>query len=102
MIAELLCKFSRENFGDVNYEPFLHGYSETAKPLSLIVKQKRSIWKRPYAKAELYFLGDLEKFVSSDCKKDYTEDVQSKIVSEQKIEKGKSDPVDRYKNYTNS
>ena len=48
------------------------------------------------------FLGDLEKIVSSDCKKDYTETVKSKIASEQKIEKGKSDPVDRYKNYSNS
>ncbi|XP_067035518.1 uncharacterized protein [Acropora muricata] len=96
MIAELLRKFSRENFGEVNYEPFLHGYSETAKPLSLIIKRKRSIWKRPFAKAEMIFLGDLEKFVSSDCKKDYTETVQSKIASEQKIEKGKSDPVDSH------
>ncbi|XP_015777273.1 PREDICTED: uncharacterized protein LOC107355245 isoform X2 [Acropora digitifera] len=96
MIAELLRKFSQENFGDVNYEPVLHGYSETAKPLSLIIKRKRSIWKRPFAKAEMNFLGDLEKFVSSDCKKDYTKAVQSKIASEQKIEKGKSDPVDSH------
>ena len=101
MIEELLRKFSRENFGDVNYEPFLHGYSETAKPLSLIIKRKRSIWKRRFAKAEMTFLGDLEKFISSDCKKDYTEAVQSKIASEQKMEKGQSDPVDRYKDYTN-
>ena len=101
MTEKLLRKFARENFGKVKYKPFLHGYSETAKPLSLIIKRKRSIWKRRFAKAERVFLGDLEKFVPSDCKKDYKEAVQLKIASEQRMEKDKSDPVERYKDYTN-
>ena len=94
MIEELLRKFARENFDDVSYVPYLHGHLEMAKPLSLIIKQKRSIWKRPFAKAEIIFLADLEKLVSSDCKKDYTEAVKL-IASEQVMEKGKDDPVDR-------
>ncbi|KAK2572919.1 hypothetical protein P5673_001931 [Acropora cervicornis] len=46
--------------------------------------------------AERAFLGDLEKFVPSDCKKDYKEAVQLKIASEQRMEKDKSDPVENH------
>ena len=41
MIEELLCNFSRENFDDAKYLPLLHGHSETAKPLSLIIVRQR-------------------------------------------------------------
>ena len=43
MIEELLRKFSRENFGDVNYEPFLHGYSETARKAFAPYNQTKGI-----------------------------------------------------------
>ena len=95
MTEKLLRKFARENFGDVKYKPFLHGYSETAKPLSLIIKRKRSIWKRPFAREEMIILGGLENFVSSDCEKEYLEAVKSKVIEEQVIEKGKTAPVER-------
>ena len=101
MIEELLRKFSRENFDDANYMPLLHGHSETAKPLSLIIKQKRSIWKRPFAKDEITILAGLEKYVSSDCKQDYLEAVKLKVVEEQVMEKGKNAPVGRYKEFIN-
>ena len=97
MIEELLRRFSRENFDDANYVPLLHGHSETAKPLSLIIKQKRSIWKRPFAKDEIIILAGLEKYVSSDCEKKYLEAVKFKIIEEQMMEKGIIAPVDRYK-----
>ena len=96
MIEELLRKFSKENFGDAKYVPLLHGHSETAKPLSLIIKQKRSIWKHPFAKDEIIFLGGLEKFIPSDCEKKYLDDVELKVIKEQVMEKGKNRPVDRY------
>ena len=96
MIEELLRRFSRENFDDANYMPFLHGHSETAKPLSLMIKQKRSIWKRPFAKDEIIILSGLENYVSSDCEKEYLEAVKSKVIEEQVMEKGENRPVDRY------
>ena len=101
MIEELLRKFSRENFGDATYVPLLHGRSKTAKPLSLIIKRKRPIWKHPFAKDEIIILEGLEKFVSSDCEKDYLEAVESKVVREQVVEKGKNDSVVRYKDFIN-
>ena len=70
MIEELLRKFSRENIDDVNYVPLLHGHSETAKPLSLIIKQKRTIWKHPFAKDEIIILARVEKYVSSHYEKE--------------------------------
>ena len=101
MTEELLRKFARENFDDANYVPFLYGHLGTAKPLSLIIKRKRSTWKRPFAKAEIIFLGGLEQFISSDSEKDYRKAVEL-IVPEQVMEKGKDDPVERYKDFINS
>ena len=99
MIEELLLRFSRENFDDANYVPLLHGYSETANPLSLIIKQKRSIWKHRYsfAKDEITFLAGLENFVSRHCEKKYLDAVKLKVIEEQVMEKGENAPVDRYK-----
>ena len=101
MIEELLRSFSSENFDDANYVPLLHGRSKTAKLLSLIIKRKRPIWKGPFAKDEIIILASLEKFVSSDCEKDYLEAVELKVVREQVVEKGKNDPVNRYKDFIN-
>ena len=99
MIEELLRRFSRENFDDANYVPLLHGHSETAKPLSLIIKQKRSIWKHRYsfARDEIIFLAGLENFVPRHCEEKYMEAVKLKVIEEQMMEKGKNSPVDRYK-----
>ena len=96
MIEELLRKFSRETFDDARYMPLLPGHSETSKPLSLLIKQKRSIWKRPFAKDEIIILDGLEKFVSSDCEKEYLEAVKLKVIEEQVMERGKNAPMGRY------
>lgn len=96
MIEELLRRFSRENFGDANYVPLLRGRSETAKPLSLMIKQKTPIWKLPFAKNETIILDGLENFVSRDCEKEYLEAVKLSVI-EQVLEKGKNAPVYRYK-----
>ena len=98
-IEELLRKFSRENFNDANYKPLFHGHSETTMPLSLIVKQKRPIWKRPFVKDPMILLSGLEKYVSCDCEKEYQDAVKLKVIKEQVIEKRKTAPVDRYKEF---
>ena len=96
MIEELLRKFSRENFDDPNYVPLLHGRSETAEPLSLILKQKRSVWKHPFARDEIIILAGLEKYVSSDCEKEYLEAVKLNVIKGNDMRKGKNLPVHRY------
>ena len=95
MIEELLYKFSKENFGDPNYLPLFQRHSKPAKPLALLVKRKRSIWKRPFGKKEIIILDGLEKHVVSK-EKDFLKDVESKIKKEQLIEKGSDAPAARY------
>ena len=95
MIEKLLKKFAKENFGDANFLPLLHGHSKTAKPLALLVKRKRSIWKRPFGKKEIIILDGLEKYVDSN-EKDFLKDVESKITKEQLIEKASDAPAARY------
>ncbi|XP_068708312.1 uncharacterized protein [Montipora foliosa] len=92
MIEELLYKFSKENFGDANFLPLLDGHSKPVKPLTLLVKRKRSIWKRPFGKKEIIILDGLEKYVDSN-EKDFLKDVESKITKEQLIEKGSDAPA---------
>ena len=94
MIEELLYKFSKKNFGDPNYLPLLQRYSKPAKPLALLVKRKRSIWKRPFGKKEIIIHDGLEKYVVSN-EKDFLKDVESKIKKEQLIEKGSDAPAAR-------
>ena len=99
MIDELLRMFARENFGTNKYYPVFHGETETTKPLDLIIKRPRSIWKRPFAKLEMTILAGLEKYVESDkLKEAYLEEVKSKIVLEEVLEKGKNAPATRFGN----
>ena len=101
MIEELLRRFARENFNG-KYVPLLHGQSKITNPLSLMIKQKRPIWKIPFAKDELIILAGLEKYVSSDTENRYDwEAVSSRIIKEQVMEKGRDDPVNRYKDFIN-
>ena len=88
MIEKLLRMFSGRKSNDASYVPLLLRHSETAKPLSLIIKRKRSIWKRPFAKDELIFLAGLENFDRElEC-----------AVSPMQFPKGlKSKHLDKYK-----
>ena len=92
MIEKLLRMFSGGKSNNASYVPLLLPHSETGKPLSLIIKRKRSMWKRPFAKDEMIFLAGLKNFVSSDCEKEYQEAVKLKVLEEGVIE---SAPVDR-------
>ena len=100
MIEELLRRFAQENFNN-DYVPVLPGQSRIANPLSLMIKQKRPIWKIPFAKDELTILAGLEKYVSSGSESWYREAVSSKISKDQRMEKGRDDPVNRYKDFIN-
>ena len=82
MIAASLRRFAQENFSD-KYFPILHGETENVKPLALVVKQRRPIWKRPFAKLEMVILAGLEKYVESGAEEAFLESVKSKMTKEQ-------------------
>ena len=98
MIDELLRMFARENFGGDKYYPVFHGETETTKPLALIIKRSRSIWKRPFSKLEMTILAGLEKYVENHNKEAHLEDVKSKIIQEEVLEKEKNAPAAWYGN----
>ena len=62
MLEKSLLKFAAENFSD-KYCACLHGEINRIKPLALIVKRHRSMFKRPFGKHELIILEGLEKYV---------------------------------------
>ncbi|KAL9985264.1 hypothetical protein ACROYT_G007644 [Oculina patagonica] len=82
MIEASLRRFAQENFGD-RYFQVLHGETANVKPLALVVKQRRSIWKRPYAGMEIVILAGLERYVESGTKEAFLESVTSKITEEE-------------------
>ena len=47
----------------------------------------------------MLLLSGLEKYVSSDCEKEYQDAVKLKVIEEQVIEKGKTAIVDRYQEF---
>ena len=100
MTEELLCRFARQNFSE-HYMPVLHGLLKIMNPLSLMIKRKQPIWKIPFVKDEFILLAGLEKYVSSDSENRYREAVSSKLIKEQVMEKGRDDPVNRYKDFIN-
>jgi len=82
MIADSIRRFAQENFSD-KYFPILHGETGNVKPLALVVKQRRSIWKRPFAKLEMVILAGLERYVVSGTEEAFLESVKSKITKEE-------------------
>ena len=95
MFGELLRSFARENFGDDKYSPVLYGETKTTKPLALVSKRPRSIWKRPFSRQEIILLDELQKYVVRENKEAYLEAVKSNIIQEEVFEKGKATPASR-------
>lgn len=95
MIEDSLRRFIQENFSD-KYFPVLHGETERVQPLGLLVKQRRSIWKRPFAKLEMVILAELERYVEEGAEEAFLESVTSKITEEKFLMKQKIDMGSRY------
>ena len=95
MIADSLQRFAWENFSD-KYFPILHGETGNVKPLALVVKQRQSIWKRPFTKSEMVILAGLERYVESDAEEAFLESVKSKITSEEFLNTQKVGMGSRY------
>ena len=80
--SKLLRIFAQETFGEEKYYPVFHGKMKTTKPFALVVKRPRCIWKRPFAKTEFVILDGLDKYVKSEEKQKFLEEVKSKVTRE--------------------
>ncbi|XP_020614212.1 uncharacterized protein LOC110052423 isoform X1 [Orbicella faveolata] len=85
-IEDVLRAFAEENFYENDYHPVSHGGRTSIKPLALLVKKPRSVFKRPFAKTEFTVLALLEDYVLKDKKEEFTKAVSSAIVKEENLE----------------
>ena len=85
-IENVLRAFAEENFGDQNYFPVSHGQTTLIKPLALVVKKPRSIFKRPFVKSEFTVIAGLEDYVEKEKRQEFIETVNSAILKEEKLE----------------
>ena len=81
MIEKSLLKFAEENFSD-KYWAALHGETKRIRPLALIIKRHRSMFKRPFGKHELIILEGLEKYVEGERGEEFCKAL-NKIIAEE-------------------
>lgn len=85
-IGKVLRAFAEENFDVNDYHPVSHRERTPIKPLALLVKKPRSIFKRPFGKTEFTVLALLEDYVLKDKKEEFIEAMSSTIVKEENLE----------------
>ena len=84
-IEEVLRAFAEENFDGNDYLPVSQGERTSIRPLALLGKKPRSVFKRPFAKTELTVLALLEDYVLKDKKEEFIEAMSSAIVKEENL-----------------
>ena len=84
-IEEVLRAFAEENFDGSNYYPVSHGQTKSIKPLALMVKRPRSVFKRPRAKSEFIIIAELDDYVVKDKRQEFTETVSSILKTEDNL-----------------
>lgn len=82
MLKKSLLKFAEEIFGE-KYYASLHGETKKIAPMALIVKRHRSVFSGPFAKSELIILEGLEKYVESEGKEAFREELDAMITEEE-------------------
>lgn len=95
MMEDAIRRFAQENFSH-KYFPVLHGETEKVQPLALVVKQHRSIWKRPFAKMEMVILAGFERYVEKKAEEAFRESVTANMREEELAMKQKIDLGYRY------
>ena len=83
MLEKSLLKFAEENFSD-KYCASLHGETKRIRPLALIVKRQRSLFKRPFGKNELIILEGLEKYLEEEGEEKFCKAL-NKIITEEEL-----------------
>ena len=84
-IETVLRAFAEENFSDDHYYPVSHGETALIQPLGLVIKERRSIFKKPFAKSELKVIASLEDYVVTEKRQEFTETVNSTILKEENL-----------------
>ena len=97
MIEEAIRKFARDHFSH-KYFPVLHGETDKIQPLALVVKQKRPLWKRPFAKSELVIFTDFGRYVKDGAQQTVCKSIAANIKDEelswnQKVDLGARYPI---------
>ena len=96
MVENSIRKFASENLSD-DYIPVVHGQTRSLKPLILMVKQKRDLWKLPFAETELRILAGLGEYVTEGKKEEFEEITASTFKSEKvEIEREEEETAFRY------
>ena len=94
MIKQVLQVFADDNFYDKNY-PVLHATSSSdVKPFVMMVKRKRNIFKRPFAKSEHEIIAGLENYVKKDKREEFLERVNAKKQTQNDLEIAEYDEGD--------
>ena len=80
MIDKLLQEFAEENFGDQegNFIPVVYGRIQEIKLFTLLVKEQRPFYERPFKRYKLTTLAGLEKYVA-DGKDKFLESLNKHI-----------------------
>jgi len=93
-IEEVLRVFAKENFDGSNYYPISHGQTKSIKPLALVIKKRRSVFKRPFAKSEFIVIASLDDYVVKDKREEFTEIVSSTLLKEDNLKIAEDDAED--------
>ena len=85
-IGKVLRAFAEQNLSPDYYYPVSHGETTLIKPLAVVVKKRRSIYKRPFAKSEFKVIASLEDYVVKEKRQELTDTVNSIILKEDNLE----------------
>ena len=91
---EVLRAFAEENLDDSNYYPVSHGQTKSIKPLALVLKKPRSMYKRPFAKSEFIVIAALDDYVVKEKREEFTEAVSSTLEKEDNLKIVEDDEED--------
>ena len=93
-IEEVLRAFAKKIFDENDYHPVSQGERTSIRPLALVVKKPKSVFKRPFAKTEFTVLALLEDYILKDKKEEFIKVMSSTIVKEENLETEKDDSED--------
>ena len=95
MLEKSLLKFAEESFG-AKYCVSLSGVTKRIRPLALIVKRHRKMFKRPFFKSELITLEGLEKYLDGNGEEGFCKALNEMITEEKLVMEPKSSQGERY------
>ena len=95
MIEKSLLKFAEESFSH-KYCASLHGENKEIRPVALMVKRHRSMFKRPFGKRELIILERLQKYVEGEGEEEFCKALDKMITEEGLVMEPKSSRGERY------